>query len=290
MALTYAVITPARDEAENLARLASAMVAQTVRPQAWVIVDDGSQDATAQIAAGFAARHPWITVIAGPGASEGALRDGLREGRDLLAFRAGLRVLPSGPDVVVKVDADVSFERHYFERLIARFAADPHLGMASGSCWELVDGEWQLQPVTAGHVRGASRAYRRECLSIVEALEPSMGWDGVDEIKAQVLGWRTATFRDPPFRHHRPRGERERHRLRAAAARGRGAWYMGYRPTFVLLRALWRLASDPGALGMVWGYAAAGAARTPRCPDPDVVRAVRARQRWRNLAAVGRPR
>jgi hypothetical protein len=65
---------------------------------------------------------------------------------------------------------------------------------------------------------------------------------------------------------------------------------MGYRPSFLLMRALWRLGSDPGALGMVWGYAAAGAARAPRCPDADVVRAVRARQRWRNLAAVGRPR
>jgi glycosyltransferase involved in cell wall biosynthesis len=289
MALSYAVVTPARDEAANLARLADALLAQTVLPRAWVIVDDGSQDGTAQIAAQLAARHAWIGVVAGPGASPASLRDGLRAGRDLLAFRVGVAALDGRSDVVVKVDADVSFDPDYFERLLDRFAADPRLGMASGSCWELVDGHWRLQPVTAGHVRGASRAYRRECLSIVDALEPSMGWDGVDEIKAQVLGWRTATFRDPPFRHHRPRGERERNRLRAAAARGRGAWYMGYRPSFLVLRALWRLASDPGALGMVWGYAAAGAAGTPRCPDRDVVHAIRARQRWRNLLAVGRP-
>jgi glycosyltransferase involved in cell wall biosynthesis len=289
MALSYAVVTPARDEAANLVRLADALLAQTLRPRAWVIVDDGSRDDTAGIAAAFVQRHDWISVLPGPGASPGSLRDGLREGRDLLAFRAGLRALPDA-DVVVKVDADVSFDADYFERLLALFAADARLGMASGSCWEEVDGEWELQPVTAGHVRGASRAYRRECLPIVYGLDPSMGWDGVDEIKAQVLGWRTATFRNPPFRHHRPRGERERNRLRAAAARGRGAWYMGYRPSFLVLRAVWRLASDPGALGMVWGYAAAGAARSRRCPDHDVVKAIRARQRWRNLAAVGRPR
>jgi glycosyltransferase involved in cell wall biosynthesis len=290
MDLSYAVVTPARDEAANLTRLATAMLGQAVLPRSWVIVDDGSQDETAQIAARLAASHPWITSIAGPGAAAGALRDGLREGRDLLAFRAGLQALPGPADVVVKLDADVSFDPDYFELLLGRFAADPALGMASGSCWELVGDEWERQPVTDGHVRGASRAYRRHCLPVVDALEPSMGWDGVDEIKVQVLGWRTATFRDPPFRHHRPRGERERNRLRAAAARGRGAWYMGYRPSFLLLRALYRLASDPGALGMVWGYAAAGAAGSRRCPDADVVQAIRHRQRWRNLAAVGRPR
>src|SRR5437867_614414 len=147
MALTYAVVTPARDEAANLTRLANSMLAQTVLPQAWIIVDDGSHDDTVRIAAGMAALHGWISVIPGPGAGDGSLRDGLREGRDLLAFRAGLRALgwwTTATDVVIKLDADVSFAPHYFERLLEHFAADPGLGMASGSCWELVDGEWRL--------------------------------------------------------------------------------------------------------------------------------------------------
>ena len=45
--LTYAVVTPARNEEANLRRLGAALAAQTLAPAEWVVVDDGSTDATA---------------------------------------------------------------------------------------------------------------------------------------------------------------------------------------------------------------------------------------------------
>ena len=54
---------------------------------------------------------------------------------------------------------------------------------------------------------------------------------------------------------------------------------MGYRPTYLALRALYRARREPAALGMLWGYTAAAARRAPRCPDERVVRALRERQR-----------
>ena len=50
----YILITPARNEEINLARLIKSMVSQTHRPERWVIVDDGSTDRTAEIADYFA--------------------------------------------------------------------------------------------------------------------------------------------------------------------------------------------------------------------------------------------
>ena len=110
--LTYAVITPARDEEDNLRRLGDALAAQTVQPEAWVIVDDGSTDGTAAIAAGLAAEHPWVVVHA---LADGAPSD---RPRDAHGFQEGLGALPGEPDVVVKLDADVSVEPDYFERLL----------------------------------------------------------------------------------------------------------------------------------------------------------------------------
>src|SRR5215831_16695685 len=163
--LTYALITPARDEAENLRRLGSCVIAQTAPPAAWVVVDDGSTDDSHVYLNELAQEHPWMQVLKSPAASEpnGAVRQGRRTGRDVLAFNAGVASLESFPDIVVKLDADVSFEADYFERLISEFETDPTLGISGGECYELENGEWRYQTVTETHVRGATRAYRWEC-------------------------------------------------------------------------------------------------------------------------------
>ena len=39
------------------------MAAQTLLPERWIIVNDGSTDKTADIAADYAQRFPWIQVV-----------------------------------------------------------------------------------------------------------------------------------------------------------------------------------------------------------------------------------
>ena len=119
-----------------------------------------------------------------------------------------------------------------------------------------------------GSVWGATRAYRADCLQDVLAMEPCMGWDGLDELRAQLRGMRTQTFLDLPFRHHRPEGGRELSSLHQGEALGRASWYMGYRPTYLAMRALYRARREPAALAMLWGYAAAAAAARSALPRP----------------------
>jgi biofilm PGA synthesis N-glycosyltransferase PgaC len=284
-ALTYAIVTPARNERENLGRLARSVLAQAHAPAWWIIVDDGSDDGMEAIAAELAASHPFIRVVStGQGADR--LEEGRRQGRDLEAFRLGIRRLPAPVDVFVKVDADTSFDGDYFAELMRCFSEQPDLGIGGGSCWEETGGEWSRVKVNAAHPRGASRAYRWALYDDVMALEPSLGWDGVDEVMAELRGYTTRGFTDLAFRHHRKVGEREG-RLRAGSALGRQAWYMGYRPTYVVLRALYRARENFASLAMVWGYAAAAAARAPRCPHEVVIERVRSGQRLRVVARRG---
>jgi glycosyltransferase involved in cell wall biosynthesis len=285
--LTYALITPARNERENLERLAESVLAQERAPAAWVIVDDGSDDGMEALASRLAAKHAWITIH-GTGRDAAAVHRGRREGRDLEAFRLGVRRLPRPVDVFVKVDADTSFDPDYFALLLERFAADPRLGIAGGACYELENGVWERYKVAANHPRGASRAYRWELLDDVMALEPVLGWDGVDEVMAELRGFRTQGFTDFGFRHHRPVGHREG-RLRAGAALGRQAWHMGYRPSYLLLRALYRARQNATSIAMVWGYVAAAAVGSPRCSQPNVIDHVRDRQRIRRVIRGGAP-
>ena len=177
-------------------------------------------------------RHP----VPGGRAEEGPLAAGRRAGRDVLAFNAGIAALESLPDLLVKLDADVSFAPDYFERLASRFASDPHLGIAGGLCTELDGkGRWVAQHMTGHHVRGATRVYRASCFQEVSPLPVRLGWDGIDELTAQVKGWRTTTFDDLRFRHHRPVGQRDGS-WSSWASRGDTAHYMRYRPSYLVVR------------------------------------------------------
>lgn len=275
--MDYALVTPVRNEAENLPRLAASVVGQTRLPSLWVIVDNGSTDETPSIARQLGAGHDWIRVLETPGEVVPT-----RGAPIVRAFLAGLEELVGRPDVIVKLDADVSFAADYFERLLDAFAADPSLGIASGTCWELEHGAWRARFSTRSHVRGAVRAYRRECLEQVIPLEQRIGWDGIDEIKAAVRGWSTASLAGLPFFHHRELGERE-NRVSKWARQGEMAHYMGYRPSYLALRALFRTREDVAAPAMLLGYARAALARRGRCADPTVRAHLRREQSLRRL-------
>jgi poly-beta-1,6-N-acetyl-D-glucosamine synthase len=276
--LSYAVITPARNEAENLRRLAEALFAQTARPSTWLIVDNGSTDETPDVARGLADAHDWIRTASVPGEAVAT-----RGGPVARAFAAGIDQLGEPPDVVVKVDADISFDADYFERLLARFTEQPSLGIAGGTCYELEDGVWVPRHVTGDRVRGASRAYRWACLQDVLPLEDRPGWDGIDELKAVARGWTTKSFADLEFRHHRALGRRDQSRWRRLYEVGRAAHFTGYRPTYLVLRSLFKARKELAALALIGGYAAAAVRREPRCDDPLALDFLRRQQALRRL-------
>jgi glycosyltransferase involved in cell wall biosynthesis len=273
----YAVVTPVWNEAENLPRLAACLSAQTRRPAAWVVVDTGSTDETPEVLAKLEARHVAL------GEASGA-----RGGPIVRAFAAGLAELGGDlPEVVVKLDADLDFEPDYFDRLVSAFERNPRLGIASGLCYERVDGEWTPGYGTRSHVWGASRAYRRECLREVLPLEERQGWDEIDAIKAQLRGWEVGTLFDLPFRHLRAEGERDGGGRRWLD-QGDTARYMGYRFSYLLARAVFRARHEPAALAMVPGYLRAAITRAPVLPDPGARAYLRRTQRLRELPVRAR--
>ncbi len=280
MTLTYAIVTPARDEAVNLRRLAPCLTAQTVLPQMWVVVDNGSRDETADYVRELCTQYPWVRLCTSE-AVEGLVRGG----PIVRAFHRGLEELPGRSDVVVKLDADVSMESDYFERLLAEFEGDPSIGIASGGGHELgKDGVWRLRPVGPDQAWGASRAYRWECLEQVLPLEEAMGWDGIDQVKASAHGWTTGTITSIPFKHHRFEGQRDGAPRAGWAAQGRASYYMGYRFSYLLLRSLHHGRRDRAALALLLGYVGAALRRGPRCPDLELRSRLRRQQRLREVA------
>lgn len=288
--LSYSLVTPARNETEGLRRLAQCLLKQTIKPLQWVVVDDGSTDETHVVASGLAREYDWISVLNSAGAPEfdSGIQQGRRIGRDVHAFKTGLAALTHLPDVVFKLDADVSMAPDYFEGLLGEFVADPTLGIASGTCYEERNGAWSPVHVTGHHVRGASRAYRWHCLQDVLPLEERLGWDGIDELKAAVRGWKTRSFGALPFYHHRVIGERDGARRKAWAGQGDAAYYLGYRFPYLILRALHWAREEPSALAMILGYVTAALKREPRYEDGAVREFLRSQQTLRALPVRAR--
>lgn len=274
----YAVVTPLHNEAANLQRLFDSMHAQTVRPRLWLLVENGSSDSTLGRARALAEQHSYINVIIVNGISS------RERGVPIVnALHEGLRALGRLPPVVGQLDADITFSSDYFEQLLCYLEENPKTGIVSGTCFERRRGEWQERYATASNVWGAARLYRRACLEQVLPFEPRTGWDAIDVAQANALGWKTAILRNVPFYHQRVESSRESSRLSAWADQGRTAHFLGYRPTYLLLRAFFHGVREPAAFGLIGGFLGEKVNRGPRCTRPEVRETIRTQQRLRNL-------
>jgi biofilm PGA synthesis N-glycosyltransferase PgaC len=282
----YGVVTPVRDEEEHLPRMAQSVIAQTHRPRRWVIVDDGSRDRTRAIAEDCAREHDWITVISVPAGTVRA-----RGAPIVRAFSAGLDALGDLPEVVVKLDGDVSMAPDYFARVAEAFAADPRAGVVGGVAYVPHGGGWRRDG-SLRHVNGVAKAYRTACLQDFGGLPETMGWDGIDEYLARVRGWHVHVLADLPIRHHRPRGTKQPW-YRARWEEGIGSHYIGYLWRWLAVRAAYRMVTErpPVAGGMVLavGFAYARLRGLPQVPDEAARGEVAAEQR-RLLRALARGR
>jgi len=280
----YVVITPVRNEAQHFPHTIASMVGQTLRPLRWVIVDDGSSDGTATLADEAATRHDWIRVLHRPDRGHRLPGSGVMH-----AFLEGCTLVADLPwQFLVKLDGDLVFGSRYFEHCLAYFEREPRLGIGGGIICKRVGD--RLVPEApedpAFHVRGATKIYRRTCWEQIGGLLPLPGWDTVDELKANMLGWRTRTFPELPVEQLKTTGSADG-RWRNWVKNGVANYVACYHPLFMLGKCLRRALRRPFAgLALAWGYFSGYVKRLPRVDEPEFRRYVR-QQQWQCLR--GRP-
>lgn len=196
------IIIPAHNEQDVISLTLDSLVKQTLLPRHVVVVNDNSTDKTEDIVEAYAEKHKWISLVNSKSSNEH-----LPGTKIINAFYRGFEKLDDQYDVICKFDADLIFPSDYLEKISDHFIANPKLGMAAGFCYIEKNNQWVLENLTRkDHIRGALKAYRKECFDQIGQLKSSMGWDTVDELLAKFYGWDLLTDETLRVKHLKPTG------------------------------------------------------------------------------------
>ena len=281
--MRYVLVTPARNEERFIAKTLESMVAQTMPPERWVIVDDGSTDKTSEIVQRYAGAYPWIQLVRLPQHADRSFAGKVH------AFNAGLeRIKTLEFEVIGNLDADLSFDPDYLEFLMGKFSEDPRLGVAGTPFIE--DGYDSAKDSFEGenHVAGGCQLFQRQCFEEIGGYigNPAGGVDWIAVTTARMKGWKTCSFPEKRFHHYRALGTAERGVIASLFSYGEKDYYLGGSPVWQLFRVCYQSAKHPvGGLALLAGYCWAALRRMKR-PVSRELMCFHRREQMKKLRAI----
>lgn len=250
----YVLITPAKNEEKFIVKTIESVISQSILPKKWIIVDDGSTDRTPEIVEQYAKKYPYIIIIK-------------KEQKAKRSFSSKVDAITLAYDYLSEIiynfignlDADISFERDYFEKLLKIFSLDENLGIGGGIICEMIKNKFVPLNISLDSVSGAVQLFRRECYEDIGGYMPLKygGVDALAEIMAKMKGWKVQNFSDLKVNHYRRVGKGKSNILKAKFKQGKMFFKLGYHPLFQILRCIFRIIDKPffiGSLASCLGY------------------------------------
>ena len=273
----YVIISPVRDEELYIEKTILSVISQTIQPKIWIIVNDGSIDNTPVIVRKYSSIHKWIQLI------NKENRGYAEPGRGVMeAFYVGYNHIKNEEDYeyIVKLDGDLEFQANYFESLFKEFEKNSKLGIASGVCMIERKGILEREKHPEYHVRGPSKVYKMACWKDIGGLIKHKGWDTIDEMKAQSLGWETKSFKNLPIIHYKPTGYNTGS-YKWAIIGGKSDYYCGYHPLFIIAKGIKKMFERPyiiGGLLINYGFFKEYLKNGEQIKDKDLIKFIQKQQ------------
>ena len=289
MSAGYVLISPCRNEAAYMRQTLDTVIAQSVRPAKWVIVDDGSSDATPAILAEYAAKHDWIQIVVRKDRGHRAVGPGVID-----AFYAGYNAItPTDYEFMCKLDLDLRLPPRYFEILMERMHTNPDIATCSGKAYIEEEGELIDERHGDETSLGMTKFYRVTCFEAIGGFVREVMWDGIDCHRCRMMGWIACSWNEPDLRfvHLRPMGSSQQGIYTGRMRHGFGQYFMGTGFFYMAASAISRLNQKPYILGGVatlWGWIRSALKRSPRYQNPEFRQFLR-RYQMRSLI-VGKAR
>jgi glycosyltransferase involved in cell wall biosynthesis len=280
--MTYVLITPARNEQDFIELTIKSVINQSLRPLRWIIVSDGSTDATDDIVKKYASQHDWIELHRMPEREERHFG-----GKVACINAAYARLKDLSWDIIGSLDADISFDSEFFSFLLDRFTENPGLGVA-GAPFQEGNATYDFRFSSRDHVSGACQLFRRECFQAIGGYTAVKG-GGVDVIAvltARTKGWETRTFPEKFCLHHRPMGSAKHGAVARWFKLGEKDYRLGRHPIWQVFRSAYQMKHKPmivGGCALFTGYLWACLRRVQRPVPADVI-AFQRREQMRRLS------
>ncbi|WP_397361994.1 glycosyltransferase family 2 protein [Olleya sp. R77988] len=230
--MNFSIIIPAHNEETSIGLTLQSLIDQTLQPKEIVVVNDNSTDATQSIVEDFQKKHPFIKLV-----NVTSSNKHLPGTKIINAFYKGFDIIDKDYDVICKFDADLIFPLNYLEKIAFHFNKNKTIGMVAGYCYIEKNNDWILESITGkDHIRGALKAYKKDCFEAIGQLKRAMGWDTIDELLAKYNNWTILLDDTLHVKHLKPTGAS--YNKAAKYLQGEAMYKMRYGFTLTFLTAL----------------------------------------------------
>ena len=270
--MNYILVTPAKNEEENLPKLVQSIAQQTLKPLIWVIIDDGSTDNTYNIIKEAQEEYNWIKGIQ----LEKYPRDlgkhyayVCNRGFDFAIEYCKARNI--NYDYIGNIDADMIVKPEFFEELIRKAQKNPKLGIFSASVCSIIGHDLFLETNREDLPMGSPRLWKRECFEETGGYPLSYSADSVSNVIAKLSGWELKIFSELKAIQTRRTGSAEG-LWKGYMIYGISAYFRNYHPLFVLTKGLKYLCERPfyAAIAYLYGYFSSVLRRMDKIDNEEV--------------------
>lgn len=278
--MKYYIVIPAHNEETFLVETLNSVLQQSLLPKKVIVVNDNSTDGTEVVIDEFASENSIFNKLNSQSSTEH-----MPGSKVINAFNRGLKMLDADYDFLVKLDADIILPANYFEKIAYIFQGHPRVGIAGGFIYEQnAEKEWKLNhPMNKDHVRGAFKAYSKNCFKAIEGLKNAMGWDTVDELLAQYHGFETFTDDSLKVKHLRPTGKAYNAKAKLLQGEAMYAMDYGYWITFIAsLKMAWKHKKSNPFFDNMEGFYKARRGKKPYLVSKEEGKFIR-KYRWKNI-------
>lgn len=272
----YVLVTAARNEEDYIEKTIQSVISQTIVPKKWVIVSDGSTDLTDEIAFKYAKKYDFIQFMR----IESNKRRNFAS--QVYAQQAGVKMLKGIKyEFLGMLDADISFETNYYERIMEKCDNNKKIGIVGGWIYESQKGIYKERfGNSIRHVPGAIQMFRRQCYKDINGYIPLRkgGKDSIAEIMARMYGWEVRSFNDIVVLHYRCTGTGKGGILLARFREGEKEYFHRHPIIYEMAKCVYRIGERPYIVGSFFrlcGYCWAFLHRERIFLNDDVLRFLR---------------